>query len=116
MTALHGLPLNIVSPLPPDSQRATILFVEGIEWSAGSPQMQHRAGDTPGCFPILLVMLYIQGRCRAILLADRVYPGGIAIRFRVFCSHFGAQGALAERIVEYRARSTQEVFFRKRCL
>src|ERR1700761_586402 len=74
MTSLHGLPLYIVSPFPPDSQRTAILFVEGIEWSGGSPQMQHRTGDTPGCFPIFLVMFNIQGRSRAIFLADRVYP------------------------------------------
>ena len=60
-------------------------------------------------------MLYIQGGSRSVLFADRVYPSGIAIGFRVLRSYFGAEGALAKRVVEYRARSTEEVFLRKRC-
>jgi hypothetical protein len=115
VTSLHGLPLDIVSPLTPDSQRATILFVEGIEWSAGSPQMQHRARDKSRFFPILLVMLDIQACGRAVLLADRVHPSRIAVRFCVLRSHVGAEGALAKRVVEYCVRRAQEVFFRKWC-
>src|ERR1700733_15675163 len=106
--------MDIVGPLPPDSQCATILFVEGIQWSANSPQMQHRARDTPRLFLIRLVMLDIQGCGRAVLLADCMHPPRIAIRFHVFRSYFGAERALAKRVVEYRARRTQEVFFRNR--
>jgi hypothetical protein len=45
VTSLHGLPLHIVNPLPPDSQGVPIPFVEGIEWSADSPQMQQRSSN-----------------------------------------------------------------------
>ena len=114
MTSLHGLPLNIVSPLPPDSQRATIPFVERIEWSADCPQMQHRASDTPKFFPIRLVMHDIQGCRCAVLLADRMYPSRIAIRLYVLRSYFGAEGPLTKRVVEYGVRRAQEIFFRKR--
>src|SRR5271170_669923 len=69
---LHGLPLYIVSPPPPDSQRAAILFVESIEWPADGPQMKHRARDASRFCPIRVVMLDIQGCRRAVLLADRM--------------------------------------------
>jgi hypothetical protein len=64
MTSLHGLPLHIVSPFPPDSQ----LFVECVEWSAGSRQMQHRARDASNLFLICFVMLDIEPCGRTVLL------------------------------------------------
>jgi hypothetical protein len=59
VTALHRLPLHIVCSLPPDTQRAAILFEERTEWSAGTPKMQHRARDTPRFRLIRLVILDI---------------------------------------------------------
>jgi len=72
--------------------------------------MQHRARDAPRFSLICLVMFDIQARSRAVLLADRMYPSWIAIRFRVCRSHFGAEGALAKWIVKNGARSTQKYF------
>src|ERR1700704_206989 len=77
--------------------------------------MQHRGRDMPRFTPIFVVMFDIQGRSRAVLFADRVYPSWIAIRFRVLRSYFGAEGALAKWIVKNGVRSTREVFLRKRC-
>ena len=59
VTSLNALPLYIVRPLPPDSQRATIPSVESVEWSADGPQMQHRTRYTPRLFLIHFIMLDI---------------------------------------------------------
>ena len=112
MPSLHGLPLHIVCPLPPNSQRATVLNIEGVEWPAGGPQMQHRARDTPRLLLIYFVVLDIQACGRAILLTDCMDSDRIAKSFQVLCFHFGAECAFAKRIVEYRVRRTQEIFFR----
>src|SRR3954462_2756785 len=76
--------------------------------------MQHRGPDPPRFTPIRVVMFDIQGRGRAVLFADRVYPSWIAIRVRVLRSHFGAEGAVAKWIVKNGVRSTREIFLRKR--
>jgi hypothetical protein len=78
--------------------------------------MQHGARDTTRLLAILIVVLDIQGCGRAIFFTDRVYPFRIAIGFDVLSFDFGAEGALAEWVVEYRIRSSHEVFFRKRRL
>src|ERR1700722_1659351 len=95
VASLHCLSLDIISPLPPDSQRATVLFVEGVKRSADGPKMQHRTRDAPRLFAILVVVLDIQACRRTVLLADRVDPSRIVIRFQVFGSDFGAEGARA---------------------
>jgi hypothetical protein len=56
---LDSLTLHIVGPLAPDSQRAALLSVKGVEWSTGGPQMQHRTRDAPRCFLIRFVVLDI---------------------------------------------------------
>src|ERR1700754_2344064 len=54
-------------------------------------------------------MFDIQRGSRAVLLANRVYSGGITVRLRIFCSHLAAKGALAEWIVENGVRSAGKI-------
>jgi CGNR zinc finger len=60
-------------------------------------------------------MLDVAGCSRPILFADRMYACRITIGFGVLRSDIRAKGTSAEGVVEYRARSAQEVFFRQRC-
>src|SRR5215475_12727667 len=57
VTSVDGLSLDIVGPVPPDSQRAAVLLVERIERAAGGPQMQHRAAYLSGLLAIFFVVL-----------------------------------------------------------
>ena len=65
----HWAAANVVGPLPPYRER---IVVEGRDRTALALEEQHRAGDLP-VPAIRLVLLVVQGRGCAELLADGVH-------------------------------------------
>src|SRR5689334_25052060 len=72
VTPIHRLSLHAVAPLPPHTQGTAQLRVPGGQRPLPAPQHQHRAPDPPARRLVGAVVLAIERRRRAVLLADGV--------------------------------------------
>jgi hypothetical protein len=79
VAALHRLSLRAWSSLPPNAQRTSVLCIESVEWSALSPEMQHRAFDPLASFFVGAIVFDIDRGRSAIFFADAVNASGIAV-------------------------------------
>src|SRR5208282_6215767 len=116
VAALHRLSLRPRSPLPPNAERTTVFCIERVEWTALSPQMQHRTFNSLGRFLVRTIVFDID-RCRgSIFLADSVNAGGITIGGNVFLKNLAAEGTVSERIIEDGLGRAEQIAFRERGL
>src|ERR1700723_1231599 len=116
VAAFHRLALRARSPLPPDSERAPVSCVKGVERATFRPEMEHGTFDSLRRIFVSTIVFDIDGRSRSIFLADSVNARRIAIGGDVLLENFWSEGTLAERIMEDGLGCAEKILLRKRIL
>ena len=107
VAALHWLSLRPRRPLPPNAERTTVFCIESVERTTLGPEMQHWALDSLGCFLVGAIVFDIN-RCRgAILLADSMNPGRIAVSRDIFVENLCSEGTVSEGVIKDRLRGAE---------
>jgi hypothetical protein len=68
MTGGDRLPLHIIGPTSPNSERPTVILIPIRQSAAIAPEREQRTFYPPPCIEIGLVMLTVDG-CRGAVLA-----------------------------------------------
>ena len=70
MTAIERTALDVTGPVAPQRKRAARLGIPMLERAAAAPQHEEWTGNAPSGPPVRLIMGAVEGRGRAIFLAD----------------------------------------------
>src|SRR5919108_4990510 len=72
VSAAQRTTANVIAPRSPQSRRSRLILVPLAEWTVPTPQHKHGAHDPATARLIDAVVFAIDGRGRAVVLADRV--------------------------------------------
>jgi hypothetical protein len=104
--ALNRATAHVIGQAAPDSERPAFLLIPAIQPARLTPQHQQGNADPPSGAGVRPIVLRIDGRGRAILLADRVdvirIEQRVAIgRPQIGIKHVGRRPPIGQGIVDH---------------